>query len=467
MMTSSSYLMSRMAVTLLVSALAISVPVLAEDSSTSLDELLQQVKQGRYAQARENKEREARFARDKAEQATLLSEALAQRERLEGLAEKREQQFEDNEQAVAEATQRLNEKKGSLNELFGHLSTASGDMLSIIELSPVSAQFPGRGQFFDTLIDKIGGSDRLPTIAEIEQLWFEIQREMTESGRVVKFEASVIKPNGDEATQTVLRVGSFNLITDEGRYLGFDGDSLAELARQPAGRYLNWASDLAAADSGLHRFGLDPTGPTGGTLLSALISSPTLDERWHQGGYVGYAITLLGIFAVIIALWRLATLMSTGRRVNAQLDADRADDNNPLGRVLAIHQGNPTMDTETLELKLHEQILKEIPRLEKFQGSLKIIAAVAPLMGLLGTVTGMIITFQAITMYGAGDPKTMASGISSALITTVLGLLVAIPTVLLHTMVASRSRRIIQLLEEQSSGLIAEHTEAALHREAS
>jgi len=104
-------------------------------------------------------------------------------------------------------------------------------------------------------------------------------------------------------------------------------------------------------------------------------------------------------------------------------------------------------------------ILKETPRLERSLNLLKIIAAVAPLLGLLGTVTGMIITFQAITIFGAGDPKAMAGGISGALVTTVLGLIVAIPTVLLHTFVSGRAKKILHVLDEQSTGIIAEHTE--------
>jgi biopolymer transport protein ExbB len=142
------------------------------------------------------------------------------------------------------------------------------------------------------------------------------------------------------------------------------------------------------------------------------------------------------------------------------MKSSTASEDNPLGRVLKVHEDNPGMNVETLELKLSEQILKEIPNLEKMLGGLKIIAAVAPLMGLLGTVTGMIITFQAITIFGAGDPKAMAGGISGALITTVLGLLVAIPTVLMHTMVSARSKKVIHVLEEQSTGIIAERSAA-------
>jgi biopolymer transport protein ExbB len=153
--------------------------------------------------------------------------------------------------------------------------------------------------------------------------------------------------------------------------------------------------------------------------------------------------------------------MGVSSKVNSQLKSDKANENNPLGRVLKIHEDNPTMEAETLELKLAEGILKETPSLESGLTLLKIIAAVAPLMGLLGTVTGMIITFQAITIFGAGDPKAMAGGISGALITTVLGLLVAIPTVLLHTIVNGRAQRIIHTLDEQTTGLIAERTEAS------
>ncbi len=438
--------------------------VQAEDAPRSLDQLLKMVQSGRYADGQENKAREARFRADKANQEAMLNKARAEQVALEKLAAEKEQKFEENEQNVVAVTQRLTEQKGSLNELFGHLTTAAGDMVSVVEASPVSAQYPDREVFFEALIQKISDSDQLPTIDEIETLWFEIQREMTESGRVARFDSVVIKPNGDEQQQGVVRVGSFNLVSDEGHYLSFTGSNIEELPRQPDKRYINWARDLGAASGGLHAFGIDPTGPTGGSLLSALIGTPTLEERWHQGGYVGYAITALGVIALLIAIWRLLALTTISGKVSGQLKSDKANPNNPLGRVLAIHEANPTMDTETLELKLNEQVLKEIPQLEKYQGALKIIAAVAPLMGLLGTVTGMIITFQAITIYGAGDPKAMASGISSALITTVLGLLVAIPTVLLHTMVSSRSKRVIQILEEQTSGIIAEHTEAELSK---
>jgi biopolymer transport protein ExbB len=437
--------------------------VLAQEAK-SLDELLDFVKRGQVTEAKENREREQRFARDKANQAAELQKAEAERTRQEELSAQLEDQFEENERLVAERQNQLKERLGTLAELFGHLTSTAGDLSTNLENSLTSAQYPDREVFLTELIAKMSGSDKLPSIEEIERVWYELNREMVESGKVVSFDAEVAKPNGDKVQQKVVRVGSFNIISDDGMYLTYvpSKGSLEELARQPSGPYIGWARDLAGASGGMNKFGVDPTGPTGGSFLAALINSPNLEERWHQGGYIGYAITAVGAFAFLLAIWRLIVLTGVSAKVNSQLKSDKANENNPLGRVLKIHEDNPNMDTETLELKLSEGILKETPKLESGLTLLKIISAVAPLMGLLGTVTGMIITFQAITIFGAGDPKAMAGGISGALVTTVLGLLVAIPTVLLHTIVNGRAQRIIHVLNEQTTGIIAEHTEANL-----
>ncbi|NCF16730.1 MAG: energy transducer TonB [Haliea sp.] len=434
---------------------------LAQDAQ-SLDQLLDFVKRGQVAESKENRAREQRFAKDKANQAAALKQAEAERAREEQRSAELEDAFEENELLIVAKQKQLQEKLGTLTELFGHLTSASGDLASNIEVSLASAQFPGRETFLRELVGKMSGADTLPSIEEIERVWFELMRETRETGVVTTFTAQVASPAGERAEREVLRVGAFNVVDTNGNYLSYDNGTLMELPRQPAGPYTGWAADLAAATGGLNTFGIDPTGPTGGSFLAAIIDTPTLEERWHQGGYVGYAITAVGIFAFLLAIYRMFVLTIVGGKVNSQLKSDKANENNPLGRVLKIHEDNPTMDTETLELKLSEGILKETPKLESGLTLLKIIAAVAPLMGLLGTVTGMIITFQAITIFGAGDPKAMAGGISGALITTVLGLLVAIPTVLLHTIVNGRAQKVIHILDEQTTGMIAEHTEANL-----
>jgi biopolymer transport protein ExbB len=430
----------------------------------NLDELLNFVKEGQVTEANENKARERRFNQAKADQKRLLEEAKAERARQERISAQLEKTFENNELLIADKQKQLKERLGTLAELFGHLTSTAGDAATNFENSLISAQYPAREDFLNELIGKMSGSDQLPSIEEIERVWYELQREMTESGRIVTFNATVSKPDGEKVEQTVARVGTWNIVSEEGKYLTFvpSKGSLEELARQPSGPYQGWAADLVAATDGMHKFGVDPTGPAGGGFLSALINSPTIEERWHQGGYIGYAITTVGAIAFLIAIWRLIVLSMMSSKVNSQLKSSSASADNPLGRVLKVHEDNPSMDTETLELKLEEAILRETPSIENSLTLLKIISAVAPLMGLLGTVTGMIITFQAITIFGAGDPKAMAGGISGALVTTVLGLLVAIPTVLLHTIVNGRAQRIIHILNEQSTGIIAEHTEANL-----
>jgi len=436
-------------------------PTPQEIAAESLDQLLSLVKQGQARASSENAAREARFTQDKANQAAALKRAEEERAREERRSARLEKQFEQNELLIAAKQEQLRERLGTLSELFGHLTAASGDLASNVEVSLVSSEYPGREGFLKDLIAKMSGSDQLPSIEEIERVWFELLREIREQGEVSRFTAQVATPSGELSERDVVRVGAFNIVDTEGNYLSFNVNKLAELPRQPGGGFNSQAQDLAISQSGLAQFGIDPTGPTGGSFLAAIIDSPTISERWHQGGYVGYAITAVGAFAFILAIYRLVVLTAVGGKVSSQLKSSSARDDNPLGRVLQVHDTNPNMDPETLELKMAEAVLSETPKLEQGLTLLKIIAAVAPLMGLLGTVTGMIITFQAITIFGAGDPKAMAGGISSALVTTVLGLLVAIPTVLLHTVVNGRSQRIIHVLNEQATGIVAEHSERA------
>ena len=279
---------------------------------------------------------------------------------------------------------------------------------------------------------------------------------MVESGRVVKFNRTVLLADGSQQEMEVVRIGTYNLVAD-GMYLEYSPENglVSELARQPSG-HGGGAADLQEAVDGFTKVGLDPTGPLGGGLLRALINTPTLMERWHFGGLVGYVITGIFVIAILLAIWRFIVLQGVSAKVSSQLKSpDSASIDNPLGRVLAVAEANPGLDAESLELKLHEAVLKERPSIESGLNLLKIIAMVAPLLGLLGTVTGMIITFQMITLFGAGDPKAMAGGISQALITTVLGLIVAIPTVLMHTLVNGKAQRILHVLEEQSAGIVA------------
>ena len=434
--------------------------VQAADQAATLDELLQLIKSAKISESKENAAREAEFKRSKSNQTNLLNQAKSTKAAEERRSAQLEKQFAENERQVAELQDQLQKRLGSLKELFGHLTSTAGDARATLSQSYVSAQIPGRTDFLDDMIAKMGSNTKLPTLAEIERLWYEVNREMVEASRVVKFPATVVKVDGEQVQQDVVRIGVFNLVSD-GAYLEYNPKNgmLSELARQPSGEFTSAAADLQAATDGMTKTGIDPTGPSGGSFLSALINSPSLSERWHQGGLVGYIITAVGAFAVLLALFRFVVLTGVSSKVSSQLKSDTANTNNPLGRILKVGEDNPSLDAESLELKLHEAVLKERPAIESGLNLLKIIAMLAPLLGLLGTVTGMIITFQAITIFGAGDPKAMAGGISGALVTTVLGLCVAIPTVLLHTIVNGRAQRVLHVLEEQSAGIIAEKAE--------
>jgi biopolymer transport protein ExbB len=445
----------------LAAASLFSFSTVAQDQQPeSLDQLLKMIKHSKVAESSEHKKREAKFNREKYNQKALLNDAQKTKAHEESRSVSLEKKYEKQEIDVNAKRAQLQDRLGSLKELFGHLTSTAGDLRSTLGNSIVSAEIPGRVEFLDTLIKKMNSATQLPTIEEIERLWYEVQLETIEGGKVVKFNGTVIKPSGEKVEQEVVRIGNFNLVS-EGQYLQFlpKGEKMAELSRQPSGSFLTAASDLAESNSGFTRIGIDPTGPTGGSFLAALINSPSLDERWHQGGVVGYIITAVGVVALLLALIRLFNLMGVSKKVSAQLQSSAANINNPLGRVLKVAEDNPGIDVETLEMKLEEAILKERPAIESGLNLLKIIAMVAPLLGLLGTVTGMIITFQAITIFGAGDPKAMAGGISGALVTTVLGLIVAIPTVLLHTIVNGKAKRILHVLDEQSVGIVAQNVE--------
>jgi biopolymer transport protein ExbB len=443
----------------LASCLMLAFTLSAQAATTiSLDELLAKVKTGRVADAAENKARLDQFRANRAQQIKNLNAEKAEQKRQEQLSARMENQFEVNDARIIDLERAFQERLGGLKELFGVLQQASGDARGQFETSLTQVQFPDRTGFLLEFAKKMGQSNRLASLEEIERLWFEMQREMTETGKVTTFMTKVVNASGEEQQQEVTRIGAFNVVSD-GKYLEFISETgrLVELQRQPPGRFTSRIGDLVDGTSGQFPIGLDPTR---GQLLGLLVQSPSLMERIAQGKTVGYVIIALGFVGVLIAIWRVLALSAMGAKVSRQIkNISQPETNNPLGRVLKIAQDSGNADIETIELKLGEAILRETPKFNSMLPLLKIISVVAPLLGLLGTVTGMIVTFQAITLYGAGDPKLMAGGISTALVTTVLGLCVAIPTVFLHTLVSSRARRLTQILQEEAAGMLAERAE--------
>lgn len=427
--------------------------VSAADAPKTIDQLLQQVKVDRAAEGKINSKREQEFQAERGDKAALLKrekDALAaEKQRGKDL----NQAFLDNERKIAQLEEDLKTAQGDLGEMFGVVKGEAGDFAGKLASSNVTAQYPNRDKF----IADLGARKQLPKIEELEQFWQEQLFEMVQSGKVVKFEGSVTGIDGNVKTTTIHRVGAYNLTAD-GKYVVFNPELglIQELSQQPEGYQVSAVGKWEQTTSGTAPFYVDPAR---GVLLNIFTNKASFEDRLEAGGTIGYIIIALLVLGLLISIERLVTMTIIGARVNAQRKNIDKPGNNALGRILKVYQENKDVDVETLELKLDEAILKETPALEARISIIKVLAAIAPMMGLLGTVTGMIATFQSIQLFGTGDPKLMAGGISMALITTVQGLVAALPLMLMHAIVVARSKSIVQVLEEQSAGIIAAHAE--------
>jgi len=430
--------------------LSASFTVAATASANDLNKLLEQVKADRISEAKIDKKREAEFIAARADKQALLKKAKQELANQNARNKRLTKEYAANEITLAQKEVELDNAKGTLGEMFGVSRSAAADAFGQISSSIVSAQYPGRGE----ALSRIANSKEIPALEDLEELWFALQTEMTQSGEVSQFTTEVTNLDGSTSTESVTRIGTFNLVSDSG-YLTYNDEvsQVQPLAKQPAGYISGTASDFFNTTSGYSAVYVDPSR---GGILALETRKRTLMEFYHQGAEVGYAITALLILGCLIALERFIVLAAMSSKIRAQeKNLDQPNENNPLGRLLKIYHDNKSVDAETLELKLDEGILRETPKVDRGINLIKMFAAIAPLMGLLGTVIGMIMTFQTITLFGTGDPKIMAGNISLALVTTALGLICALPLILIHSIIAGRSKSVLQKLDEQSAGLIA------------
>ena len=448
-------------------ALVVSAPLAAaaaEQAAVNLDALLEQTRNNRATQAKQNEAREKEFLANRDQQSSILADAIKARDAAEARSKALSTTFDANEQKLAELQEVMTARVGSLGELFGVVRQVAGDGSSILYNSLISAQYPKRDEFFASL----GKAKKLPSIEELERLWFEIQREMTESGQVARFKTTITEADGTPTEAEVVRIGGFIAMSD-GRYLEYRPTigKLSVLSRQPSGGLVGFARDLQAATNGaIVEAAVDPSR---GALLQLVVQRPNWIERIQHGEAVNYVILFVGFIGAICAIYQAIWLFLTRAKVKRQLsNLDNPTDDNPLGRVLSAVKADPGTieeDAEVVELRISEAVLREVPKLERFQAFLRLAVAAGPLLGLIGTVLGMIITFQSITESGSSDPRLMAHGISAAMIATVLGLGIAIPLLFANAGLASMSRTMVQILDEQSTGMLAESLERAKERE--
>ncbi|MBV45573.1 MAG: flagellar motor protein MotA [Rhodobiaceae bacterium] len=424
---------------------------------TSLTELILKVQEEAFFDSEQDRQRIAKFVAEKDTQQRVLTKTLADLKIQEDRAIVLEKTFDDNDVKLSELEDLKAERLGAFGELFGVVRGTASEMGAQIKESIISGELTGR----HTTLTELAKSQKLPSNDQLELLWFHLIEEMKAQGEVKHFTGTIVDVDGSFSEEDVVRVGPWTAYDRRGNFLGYlpDDERFRVLGRQPQARFLDLGDNVVDGDPGdIVKGAIDPSR---GAILGLLIQTPGLTERINQGGIVGYIIIGLLAVGLLLSAERIFRLTSVSRAVRSQAkDIDNPKESNPLGRVLAAYHSNKAADVETLELKLDDAILKELPSLERGINFIKLLSSVAPLLGLLGTVTGMIVTFQAITLFGTGDPKLMAGGISQALVTTVLGLTAAIPLVLLHSVAQQRSRSIQQVLEEQSAGIIAERAES-------
>ncbi|EIA3113608.1 MotA/TolQ/ExbB proton channel family protein [Vibrio cholerae] len=433
-------------------ALALSLPFAFASVANASNSLVQQATQEKAQQQQHNQQREAGFVQTAQELQAAKAELLAERNRLQKEADQLSSQFSDNENTLARLEETLRLETGSLGEMFGVVRQNAKELQSELDQSVTGVEPRAHQQSIDDVV----AAKTLPSMAQLRGLWQAMSEEIRASGQIQTTEIRWLNGQGETQTVPALRLGSLGLISEQG-YVKWDN------ARQQALSYQQLPSDFPTfshirtlVDGDVVIMKVDPSR---GVLLEQLALTPTLSQRLQAGGVIGNVILVLLGVGLIIALYRGAILATLRQKIKAQLKNPEQPGNNPLGRILAVYNKEQQRSVEALELRLLEAVVDEQNHLETGLSMLKLLAALAPMLGLLGTVTGMIETFQVITQFGNGDPKVMAGGISMALVTTVEGLIAAIPLLLAHNILSAQAETIRNILEKQGIGLVAQQAE--------
>ena len=370
----------------------------------------------------------------------------------EDLSQRLISEFDENEKTLSELEEKLTLKLGNLGEMFGVVKQVSGQTRGEVKNSITNIDNPNRDLFLKNLAE----SKKLPDLEDISGLWVELLKEIRNAETIKTFTTEVLSADGDNSELEVLRIGTFS-ITQDGNFLKhlIDTNQVEFLPSQPSGVNKRKLRRLQGSSEGVYEVDIDPTR---GAILDKLIQKKTFFQRIADGGFVGYVIILLGLGGVALASERIYVLRNTLDSIREQENSADILQNNLLGSLLQTAKENINESLDSLELILDEKIQSITPTIEIRVKAIKLIATVAPLLGLLGTVIGMIETFQAITLFGTGDPKLMAGGISQALVTTMLGLIVAAPLLFMHSYAENYSKSIISFLEEKASGIVANKT---------
>ena len=416
------------------------VPIpIEEQRNNKIKALLNVVKENKSIYVQKDQVRVKNFIDLVDERESMLAKAKRDLANEKIRNENLEKRFEANEKELADLEESLQIKIGVLGELFGVTRQFAGELLASTEKAVTFSEYPERVGVLRDI-----GETQVHDLNQLQNLWISYLDEIVSSGEVKTVEANIIDRDGESITGEIVRYGHFTttyknkFVTPVPELSGFE-----LLQRQPERDVLKNLRKHQRSDD----YRITSIDPTRGFLLSLYLDKPGWIDRIAQGKSIGFIIILIGISGFIFSIYKIYQL----REQEKEIIADNAK--------VKVDMENSIKDTASYESKeniLDEFIINYTGKLEWGANWVKFFAAVAPLLGLLGTVIGMIETFQAITLFGTGDPKQMAGGISQALVTTMLGLIVAAPLLGLYTYISQKVSNLSQVLEEKASYLLAQ-----------
>ena len=416
------------------------VPIpIEEQRNNKIKALLNVVKENKSIYVQKDQVRVQNFIDLVDERESMLAKAKRDLANEKIRNENLEKRFEANEKELAELEESLQIKIGVLGELFGVTRQFAGELLASTEKAVTFSEYPERVGVLRDI-----GETQVHDLNQLQNLWISYLDEIVSSGEVKTVEANIIDRDGESITGEIVRYGHFTttyknkFVTPVPELSGFE-----LLQRQPERDVLKNLRKHQRSDD----YRITSIDPTRGFLLSLYLDKPGWIDRIAQGKSIGFIIILIGISGFVFSIYKIYQL----REQEKEIIADNAK--------VKVDMENSIKDTSSYESKeniLDEFIINYTGKLEWGANWVKFFAAVAPLLGLLGTVIGMIETFQAITLFGTGDPKQMAGEISQALVTTMLGLIVAAPLLGLYTYISQKVSNLSQVLEEKASYLLAQ-----------
>jgi biopolymer transport protein ExbB len=413
-------------------------PTIDELRNDEINLLLELVKTNKSIYVNEDNKRLNSFLERVAERTALLNDAKKKLADENARNKRLEADFEKYEKALTELEESLQIKIGVLGELFGVTRQYAGELAAASNNSVIFYEFPERLETLKT-VSKI----KVHNLAELEDLWLAYFDEIVAGSEIKTFNAQVTNPDGESFEGPVTRYGLFSA-SHNGKFVTpiSSLNSFQLLAKQPESKITRSLKRHLNADD----YSTVSIDPTRGFLLSLYLDKPGWIQRIAQGKAIGFVIILIGIIGAAFSAYKIYRLREYSQEVTNESVGVVHDMTNSI---------KSNSSRESKENIIDEIIINYSGKIEWGNNWVKFFAAVAPLLGLLGTVIGMIETFQAITLFGTGDPKQMAGGISQALITTMLGLIVAAPLLGMYTYISEKTSSIVQILEEKASYILS------------